>query len=303
MQKPRLGVVSLRRIPWLLMIPGLLAVLIYTGWPILVTLYMSLTRLNIFYLSNWIAAPFSGISNYMMTFNTHSPVGEAFWVSLRDALTFTISAIVLGVPLGMLGAMAMNRKMKGRSFFRVLFLLPYAIPVFVSGLVWKIMFLQQTGLVDKLIALFHLGSDKIFWLIGWKSMVSLVAANVWSSWPFFYLFILAALQSVPEELYEAGQLDGASPMGLFQHITLPQIVRPLLISIALSFIYHFNNFSLPFMMFGTTPPSAVDTLPLNIYIFGFSNMQFGASAAMSVISMIIILIPMAAYLRLIKVGE
>ncbi len=294
---------SVRRVPWGFLVPGVLLVAAYALWPIIVTIYMSLENLNIFFLANWLHAPFVGVGNYVAAFEPNSPVGSVFWPTLENALVFSACAIGIGLPMGFLAASAMNRNMVGRAFFRVLFIVPYAIPVFVSGLAWRLMFMQQTGAVDRVMALLHLGNGQTFWLIGSNSMVALIIANVWSSWPFFYLFILAALQSVPGELYEAGRLDGAAAWGLLRYITLPQIAKPVLISVSLSFIYHFNNFSLPFVMFGTTPPNQANTLPLNIYLFGFSNMQFGAGAAMAVISMAIVLIPMILYIRTVRVGN
>ena len=291
-----------RRVPWGFLAPGIVIVVLYALWPICVTVFMSLENLNIFFLANWLQAPFVGLGNYWAAFQPNSPMGSIFWPTLENALIFTVSAIALGLPMGFMAASAMNRRMRGRAFFRVLFIIPYAIPVFVSGLAWRLMFMQQTGAVDRMMALLHLGNGQTFWLIGSNSIIALIIANVWSSWPFFYLFILAALQSVPTELYEAGKLDGAGGWGLVRYITLPQIGTPILISVSLSFIYHFNNFSLPFVMFGTTPPNQANTLPLNIYLFGFSNMQFGAGAAMAVISMVIVLIPMVLYIRTVRVG-
>ncbi len=291
---------SFRRVPWWLMVPALMILVVWVIWPILLSFYVAMTNLNVFYLANWISAPFVGLQNFAAVFNSHNAIGSGFVRSLEEALIFTISAIAIGLPLGVLAAMAMNRPFRGRVGLRVLFLVPYAIPIFVSGLVWRLMFLQRVGLVDRLLALVIPTKINMFWLIGPQAMIAMIVANVWSSWPFFYLFTLGALQGISPQLYEAGELDGANGTKLFWRITLPLIARPLMIATILSFIYHFNNVTTPYVLFGTTPPSSVDTLPLNIYLFGFSDSLFGSASAMSVISMMILIIPVIFWLRMRK---
>lgn len=286
--------------PWALAIPGVIVGLLFYVWPLVVSLYLSLTQLNVFYLANWLHAPFIGISNYLALFNPATPFGHDFLASLQAAGIFTVSAIIVGLPLGLLGALAMQRKMRGRSVFRVLFILPYAIPVFVSALIWRLMLLQKTGLVDHIAGLLDSRASNTYWLIGPNAIWAIVMANVWASWPFFYLFALGAMQSISGELYEAAGLDGANGIAKFRRITLPLIARPLLIATALSFIYHFNNFTTPFVMFGTTPPNSANTLPLTIYLFGFTEENFGAATAMSVLSMAVLMVPMIFYLRALK---
>lgn len=289
--------------PWWMMVPGLALLVLFMVWPIMVSLYTSFTNLNVFYLANWLSAPFVGVANYVAMLTTTNPVGAQFWLSLGNALIFTGAAIIISVPLGTVAALAVHRSFPGRPFFRVLFIVPYAIPAFVTGLLWHLMLLQGVGLVDHVLGLVNLSLKNTFWLIGPQSMVSLIAVNVWGSWPFMYLFAIGALQSVPEELYEAAKIDGAGSWDLFRRITIPMITRPLLIAVALSFIYHFNNFTTPFVLFGTTPPPSATTLPLNIYLFGFSDMQFGAATAMAIASMVVLIIPVVIYLRTFKVED
>ncbi len=292
-----------QRVPFWMLIPGLGVLLIFAFMPIAVSVYTSLTNLNVFYLANWATAPFVGLANYLQVFSPVTPVGHGFWSSLAEVLIFTGAAIVIGLPMGMLAALAMNRPFRGRAWIRILFLLPYAIPIFVSGIVWRFMFLQHIGLVDRLLGIVNPAAANTFWLIGPHAMLALIMTNVWSSWPFFYLFILGALQSIPKEVYDAAHIDGASETRTFFSITLPLIKRSLMIATTLSFIYHFNNFTTPFVLFGTTPPPSADILPLNIYLFGFSDMQFGSAAAMSILSILILIIPMALYLRAIRMEE
>jgi multiple sugar transport system permease protein len=284
-----------RRVPWVLALPGLFVLVVFYAWPAVVSIYISLTKLNVFYLANWLSAPFVGLGNFTSLFNPKTPFGHDFLGSLEAAGIFTGSAIVLGVPLGLLAAVAMNRKMKGRAVFRVLFILPYAIPIYVSTLIWRFMLIQKTGLVDHIASV--VGGSGTCWLIGPNAIWAIVMANVWASWPFFYLFALASMQGVPGEIYEAAAMDGAGGVATFARITLPLIKRPMVIAVILSFIFHFNNFTTPFVMFGTTPPSSADTLPLSIYLYGFNLENFGVATAMSVLSMVVLMVPVLFYLR------
>jgi multiple sugar transport system permease protein len=269
---------------------------VFYAWPAVVSIYISLTKLNVFYLANWLSAPFVGLGNFTSLFNPETPFGHDFLGSLEAAGIFTGCAIGFGVPLGLLAAVALNRKMRGRAVFRVLFILPYAIPIYVSALIWRFMLIQKTGLVDHIASV--VGGSGTYWLIGPNAIWAIVMANVWASWPFFYLFALASMQGVPTEIYEAAAMDGAGGVASFARITLqPLIKRPMVIAIILSFIFHFNNFTTPFVMFGTTPPSSADTLPLSIYLYGFNLENFGVATAMSVLSMVVLMVPVLFYLR------
>lgn len=284
-----------RRVPWALAVPGLFVLVVFYGWPAAVSVYISLTNLNVFSLANWLSAPFVGLANFGSLFNPDTTFGHDFLGSLQAAGIFTGSAIGFGIPLGLLGAMALNRRMRGRGFFRVLFILPYAIPIYVSALIWRFMLIQKTGLVDHIASV--LGGSGTYWLIGPNAIWAIVMANVWASWPFFYLFALASMQGIPREVYEAAAMDGAGGLATFARITLPLIKRPMIIAVILSFIFHFNNFTTPFVMFGTTPPPSADTLPISIYLYGFNLDNFGVATAMSVLSMVVLMIPILFYLR------
>ena len=284
-----------RRVPWALAVPGLFVLVVFYAWPALVSVYISLTNLNVFTLANWLSAPFVALANFASLFNPSTTFGHNFIASLEAAGIFTGCAIALGLPLGLLAAMALNRRMRARAFFRVLFILPYAIPVYVSALIWRFMLIQKTGLVDHIASIF--GGSGTYWLIGPNAIWAIVMANVWASWPFFYLFALASMQGVPNEVYEAAAMDGAGAVATFGRITLPLIKRPMMVAVILSFIFHFNNFTTPFVMFGTTPPPSANTLPLSIYLYGFDLDNFGVATAMSVLSMLVLMVPVLLYLR------
>ena len=131
----------------------------------------------------------------------------------------------------------------------------------------------------------------------------MVMADVWAAWPFIYLMTLAGLQQIPDDLYEATAVDGAGRWRSFVSITLP-LLRPILsLAVLLSTISHFNTFTLPFVMFGTPPPAQVDVLPLNVYVTSFQLFNLGEGAAMSLVTLLVMLIPAIFYIRIVRMGE
>ena len=159
------------------------------------------------------------------------------------------------------------------------------------------------GAIDTVLARLHLGSINTYWLLGPNSFWAMVVADCWAAWPFIYLMVLAGLQGISNDLYESAYIDGAGPLRIFSSITLPML-RPVLgLALLLSTLNHFNNFTLPFMMFGTPPPPQADVLPLNVYVMSFETLNFGLGAAMSLITLVLMMIPAFFYIRMLRLGE
>lgn len=127
--------------------------------------------------------------------------------------------------------------------------------------------------------------------------------EIWAVWAFIYIMVLAGLQSIPTELYEVAELDGATSWQKLTKVVLPQLKGLLGLALLLSTLFHFNNFTLPFVMFGSSPPTSATVLPLNIYVTSFNLFDFGLGSAMSVITLIIMLVPAFFYLRALRLGE
>jgi multiple sugar transport system permease protein len=288
--------------PYGLLVPTLLLLLVVIAIPFVIGIYVSLTDLNQYTIAHWSTAPFIFLRNYVNSFSQANSIGASFLQSVWVSISFSVLTTIIILPIGIGAALLLNDEFPLRGWFRSLFLLPYVIPVFVTGIVWRLMFMNSFGLIDQLLAALHLGSRDSYWLIGPHAFWALVIADVWASWPFIYLMALAALQGVPQEVYDSSTMDGAGPLnGLFR-ITLPIIWPTIALAALLSTIFHFNNFALPFVMFGTPPPPATDVLPVTVYINSFQVFNFGLGSAMSVLSLIVILIPAAAYIRLVRLG-
>lgn len=289
--------------PLWLMWPGIVLLTVIIGLPFLIAVYISFLNLDQYTLRSWIHAPWAGFSNYLEALTAGNVLGGSALASLGVSVAFALMTTLLVMPIGILGALTVNTRFRGRTIVRALYLLPYVMPGFVTALVWRMMFLSRTGLIDRFLAAIHVADINTYWLLGPNSFWAMVIADVWASWAFIYIMVLAGLQSIPHEVYEAADVDGASSWQKLTRIVLPQL-RPLLgLALLLSTLNHFNNFTLPFVLFGTPPPTQADVLPLNIYISSFQSFDFGIGGATSVITLVLMLIPGILYIRALRLGE
>jgi multiple sugar transport system permease protein len=180
---------------------------------------------------------------------------------------------------------------------RAVFLIPYVLPSFVVATVWRTM-LQPDGIVNTLLA--NVGISGGLWLSGPTSYWTLILVEIWAAWPFIYLMALAALQSVEGEVHEASAIDGASWWPKLTRVILPYLRGPVLLACLLATLSHINNFTLPFVLFGAPAPDSVNVMPMIVYVTSFQSLRFGLSAAMAIVSLLIIAIPLFVYLRALK---
>src|SRR2546421_5518020 len=289
--------------PMWLMWPSIVLLVVIIGIPLLIAVYISFLSLDQYTLRSWIHAPWVGLSNYVTALTAGSVIGASALVSLGVSLAFSLLTTLCITPIGILAALTVNTTYRGRTFVRSLYLVPYVIPVFVTALIWRMMFLNGTGLVDRSLAAIHVANINTYWLLGPNSFWAMVIADVWASWAFIYIMVLAGLQSISHDHYEAADIDGATSWQKLTRVVLPQLRHILGLALLLSTLNHFNNFTLPFVMFGTPPPLQADVLPLNIYVSSFQLFDFGLGGAMSVITLIIMLIPGFLYIRALRLGE
>ena len=289
--------------PLWLMWPSIVLLILVIGIPFVVATYISFLNLDQYTLRSWVQAPWVGLSNYVTALTAGNVVGASTLVSLGISVAFSLLTTLLITPIGILAALTVNTPFRGRAAVRALYLIPYVLPTFVTALIWRMMFLNQTGLVDHFLAATHLGSIGTYWLLGPNSFWAMVIADTWASWAFVYILVLAGLQSISADVYDAADVDGANSWQKLMSIVLPHL-RPILgLALLLSTLNHFNNFTLPFVMFGTPPPIQADVLPLNIYVSSFQLFNFGLGGAMSLITLIIMLVPGILYIRTLRLGE
>ncbi len=282
--------------PYLLIIPAILFELLVHVIPMVVGVWMSFIELTQFYITNWLQAPFVGLNNYTIALDFSNPLGAQLAQSFGITMVFTILTVGFSWLFGMAASIVLQKKFRGRGALRTLFLIPYAIPAYAGIITWKFIFQRDTGLLNELLVdNLHLVNESPFWLIGDNAFWSLVIVSVWQQWPFAFLMTMAGMQGIPEELYEAAAIDGASVWQQMRHITLG-MMRPInAVLLLLLFLWTFREFNTPFVLFGASPADSANLLVVNIYQSSFIQWNFGLGAAMSVLLMLFLILVAAVW--------
>jgi multiple sugar transport system permease protein len=259
---------------------------------------MSTLELTQFYLRNWLDAPGIGLGNYRVAIDVDGTVGDALLNSFLVTLGFSVASVALSWGLGMLGAVLLQKPFRGRALMRTMFLIPYALPIYAGVITWKFMLERDTGMVNTLLDQTGATSGSTFWLIGDNAFVSIVAVSVWRLWPFAFLALMAGMQSIPDQIYEAAAVDGAGPWQQFRHFTLPMLRPVNLVLVLVLFLWTFNDFNVPYILFSSSVPSSADLLAIHIYDASFLTWNFGLGSAMSVLLLAFLLVVTTVYLVL-----
>ncbi|MFK4600173.1 carbohydrate ABC transporter permease [Streptomyces pristinaespiralis] len=284
-------------LPYLLLLPALLLEILIHLLPIVIGVVMSFKELTQFYLRDWGAAPWRGLDNFRFAVDFDTPAGESLLKSFTTTCLFTVLSVALCWLLGTAAAVFMQETFKGRGFLRALFLVPYALPVYAAVITWAFMFQRDNGLINHVLHdQLGLTDSPSFWLIGDNSFWALLIVSVWKGWPFAFLIIMAGLQNIPKELYEAGALDGAGVWQQIRKITLPSLRSVNQVLVLVLFLWTFNDFNTPFVLFGKSAPEAADLISIHIYQSSFATWNFGAGAAMSVLLLLFLLLVTGVYL-------
>ncbi|WP_045076370.1 carbohydrate ABC transporter permease [Psychromicrobium lacuslunae] len=284
-----------RNRPLWMLIPGGTLMIVVILVPLLLGVYMSTLNLDQYTLRRWVSAPFIGLGNFIEAL-TATELLRSVWLSLSYALI----AMIVTIPLGVLAAIATQNKFRGRGLVRSIFLIPYILPSFVVATVWRTMF-QPGGVIDQ--GLSGIGIHAGLWLNGPNSYWTLVIVQIWTSWPFVYMLALSGLQGVDHEVHEAAALDGALWWRKLRYVIFPYLKGPLSLAFLVGILHHINNFTLPYVLFGLPAPADVNVLPILTYVTSFQSFRFGLSAAMALVSLILIAIPLFVYLRAVKLDD
>jgi len=292
---------GLRReaVPYLFLLPALVMELLIHLVPMLVGIVMSFKQLTQFFIREWSTAPWSGLDNYRVALDFEGPIGKALLDSFWVTCVFTLLAVALSWLLGTAAAIFMQESFPGRGALRAIFLIPYALPVYAAVITWSFMFQRDTGLINHLLHdIFHLTSEKPFWLIGDNSFTALVIVSVWKTWPFAFLTSMAGLQNIPRDLYEAAAIDGASVWQQIHQITMPALRQVNQVLVLVLFLWTFNDFNTPYILFGKSAPEPADLISIHIYHASFVTWNFGTGSAMSTLLVLFLLLVTAVYLGL-----
>jgi multiple sugar transport system permease protein len=278
----------------LLLTPAFLFVACLAIYPIFRVIWLSFHTQN---LGTELHPQFSGVGNYVRLWNDGH-----YFTAMRTTAIFTFFAVTFELFLGMGAALLLNETFRGRSLARAAALVPWALPTAVLALAWKWVFNDQFGVFNDLLLRAHVISHPIAWLgKPATAMFALVFADVWKTTPFMTILLLAGLQNIPADLYEAGQIDGARSIGSFRHITLPLLAPSIALALLFRSLQSFGIFDLPFVMTGGGPGGSTETIGMYTYNTYLRYLDFGYGSSMivatSVVMGIIALVIYVPFLR------
>ncbi|MGW6268503.1 MULTISPECIES: carbohydrate ABC transporter permease [unclassified Streptomyces] len=284
-----------RRLPYLLIAPAGLLMLGFIAYPVISVFYYSLRHHNP--TKPW-RDGFAGFDNFTKAF-TEDP---QFWQTLGFSLQWVAVEVVLQLLLGLGLALIVNQTFIGRAMARALVFSPWAVSGVLTSTIWLLIFNSQTG-ITRYLADLGIGSYGTSWLSDTSTVFpAVVVAELWRGVPFFAILILADLQSVSKDLYEAAEVDGASRFRQFFHITLPHLKDAIILSTLLRAVWEFNNVDLLYTLTGGGPAGETTTLPLRIASIAVDSHDFGYASALTSIAFVILLFCSMVYLRLSKFG-
>lgn len=272
--------------------PNLTAVAVFMIFPLVFSLYMSFQSWDVFR-----PPKFVGLKNFKELF-TSDPL---FLIAIRNTVIFTLGTVVPTIVISLVVAGLLNRKVKGIGVFRTIVFLPLAISSVVMAVVWQFVFNTDNGLLN--IMLGWVGIGPVPWLVdpNW-AMASLCVVSVWRSVPFATVILLAAMQGVPESVYEAAKIDGAGEIRQFAFITVPLIRGAMSFVVVISIIHAFQAFDMVYVLNGANggPESATYVLGIMLFQHAFSFLEFGYASALAWVMFAILLVLTIVQLRLTR---
>ncbi|MET7279072.1 sugar ABC transporter permease [Kribbella sp. NPDC005582] len=280
------------RLAALLLSPTLIVLLLVIGYPIISalreSLYTSGQRIDAdgFVIEG---SQFVGLDNFAAIFS--GATGDRFWNAFYNTTFFTVTCVVIETLLGVLMALVMHKAFKGRAIVRASILIPWAIPTVVSALLWKWIF-QADGIANDV-----LGTQILWSTEGWQSVMSVIIADTWKTAPFIGLLVLAGLQTIPDEVYEAAKVDGASPWKTFTRITLPLVKPALLVAVLFRILDTLRIFDLPYVLVGPNK-SSVETLSILAFLEA-NQTRYGPAAAYATMLFLYIVVVAYVFVRLL----
>jgi multiple sugar transport system permease protein len=278
----------------LLFVPGFVVLLALGTYPLISTLSLAFQQRSLFDLvGTWI-----GLDNFRVILS--SPI---FWEALKNGLVHTLTTVPLQIVLGLAIAILLNQHFPGRNIFRGFLLFSYVVPTAVAAIIWRFMLSDSVGIVYYGVRGSGLPIPNTWFASTATAMPTVIMITVWKFFPFMVINFLAGLQNIDEQLYEAARVDGASRWQVFLHITLPMLMPVIAITALLRFVWTFNNWEVIALLTDGGPLNSTQTLPLLIYDTMFREFSIGRSAALSLLTMIVLIVAMIGFMWLYRRSE
>ena|SRR5690349_14372125 len=279
--------------------PAFLILAAVVFYPFLYNVVISFSNMNLRHIADW---HLTGPGQYAKVFT--EPTQPNFYGVFLKTIIWTVTNVFFHVTLGVFLAMLLNRQMRGRSIYRTLLILPWAIPQYIVALTWRGMFNYEYGSIN-LILTRYLHLPAVEWLKNpTEAFLACILTNVWLGFPFMMVVALGALQSIPQELYEAADIDGATWYEKFTQITIP-LIRPVMIpAITLGIVWTFNNLNIVWLVSnGGEPSDGTHILVSFVYKAAFNLYRYGYAAALSMVIFAILLIFSIIFMRRTRATE
>lgn len=304
--EPVQRLLGVRRMPHVFLLPNLLVFGLFILFPMTLNVYYSMTGgTNLFPQDR----PFVGLENYERLFDCENVLRpntcteDRFWRAVRNTGIFVVGQVGGMVVISLLTALVLNRRIVARGFFRSVYFYPVLLSPVVVALIWK-WILQRDGVLNAVLV--SLGLDPVQFLLNanW-SMLWIILVSIWAHMGFYTLILLAGLQSIPLELYDAASIDGANPAQAFRRVTLPLLMPTMMVVLVLALIRAVQMFDEVYVLTGGGPGTATMLMVQFIYSTGFASQvqRFGLAAAASVVLGIVLLLATLAQLRVGRATE
>jgi trehalose/maltose transport system permease protein len=286
-----------RRLGYALVAPVVILLLAITAYPLVYNIWNSFHSVNLSIANQ--PRSFVGLDNYTKMF------GSTEWVTALERTVAFMAVSVFLETIAALGlALMLNRDFRGRGFLRAAILVPWAVPTVVSATLWKTMFDPRAGFVDYLLGGLNLPGAHTTWLAGvWTSWVAILVADAWKNVPFIAIILLAGLQVIPGEVYEAARMDGASAWQSFRRMTLPLLKPALAVALIFRTLQAFLVFDVIYIMTGGGPGVSTETLAFVNWQVFLVNTDFGYGGAISVMLVIMALVIAGIYVRVLRPAQ
>jgi multiple sugar transport system permease protein len=276
--------------------PSLVLIALVAVYPIIYAVWLSLHQYSLIQAGavRW-AQPNAPFGNY--TDALWGPDSSAFWSAFRTTFIFTIVSVAFELIIGLAMALAMHAAFKGQGILRTVILVPWAVLTVVTAITWQTIFEPELGFVNTMLGAVGLPNDTVWLGEEPQALIVMIIADVWKTAPFMALLILAGLQVIPGEIYEAGKVDGATAWQRFQKLTLPLLMPAILVALIFRTLDALRIFDLPFVL--TKGAHGTDTLSLIAYQTFQQNRLVGEGSALAVLTFIIVMAVSFLYIRFI----
>ncbi|MQX50296.1 carbohydrate ABC transporter permease [Sinorhizobium medicae] len=273
------------RSAWLFLAPTFLVLALVAGWPLIRTIYFSFTNASLTNLSD---AEFVGFANYLSWITLKSGrtiyrgllADPAWWNAVWNTLKFTVLSVSIETALGLIVALVLNAQFPGRGLVRAAILIPWAIPTIVSAKMWAWMLNDQFGILNDMLLGLGLIGEKIAWTASPDTaMIAVLIVDVWKTTPFMALLILAGLQMVPGDIYEAAKIDGVHPVRVFWRVTLPLIRPALMVAVIFRMLDALRIFDLIYVLTPNNAQTKTMSVMARENLFDFDKFAYGAAAS------------------------